>query len=249
VVVALLSDPKVEVRHLAAATLSGMIKGMAPPAREALQAQLLGQAAQLFKTGRKRAKQAVGSSAQVSRRTHAASAVQCIECTPQTTLYVCSHLVSLFNTLAEPLPSPSVLLHPTPGPSPAPLYNAIAPPCPPLPPVRRPRPTRYLTPMLNTPPLPPTLQALEPSSSSSAVAKLACVQGLKAFVMSSPYDCPDWMPQVLMALVAAAGDSSAQVSACRGAAQLCCSYDPCCAHALLAPPALTLHMPCWPHLR
>lgn len=76
-VVALLSDPKVEVRHLAAATLSGMIKGMAQPAREALQAQLLGQAAQLFKTGRKRAKQAAGSSAQVSCCTCAASAVQC----------------------------------------------------------------------------------------------------------------------------------------------------------------------------
>eukprot|EP00878_Enallax_costatus_P008919 GHUV01009325.1.p1 GENE.GHUV01009325.1~~GHUV01009325.1.p1 ORF type:complete len:859 (+),score=405.44 GHUV01009325.1:948-3524(+) len=32
----------------------------------------------------------------------------------------------------------------------------------------------------------------------------AVVQGLKAFVLSSPYDVPDWMPEVLMALVGAA---------------------------------------------
>ncbi|KAF6261250.1 hypothetical protein COO60DRAFT_1503017 [Scenedesmus sp. NREL 46B-D3] len=32
----------------------------------------------------------------------------------------------------------------------------------------------------------------------------AVVQGLKAFVLSSPYDVPAWMPEVLMALVAAA---------------------------------------------
>jgi proteasome activator subunit 4 len=32
----------------------------------------------------------------------------------------------------------------------------------------------------------------------------AVVQGLKAFVLSSPYDVPGWMPEVLMALVAAA---------------------------------------------
>lgn len=32
----------------------------------------------------------------------------------------------------------------------------------------------------------------------------AVVQGLKAFVLSSPYDVPGWMPEVLLALVAAA---------------------------------------------
>eukprot|EP00879_Flechtneria_rotunda_P001404 GHRR01001556.1.p1 GENE.GHRR01001556.1~~GHRR01001556.1.p1 ORF type:complete len:449 (+),score=237.30 GHRR01001556.1:144-1349(+) len=32
----------------------------------------------------------------------------------------------------------------------------------------------------------------------------AVVQGLKAFVLSSPYDVPSWMPEVLMALMAAA---------------------------------------------
>jgi hypothetical protein len=46
------------------------------------------------------------------------------------------------------------------------------------------------------------------SSSSSSKGSLAeaqaCIQGLKALVMSSPYDCPSWMPEVLMALVAAA---------------------------------------------
>ena len=30
-------------------------------------------------------------------------------------------------------------------------------------------------------------------------------QGLKAFLLSSPYDCPPWAPEVLMALVPAAG--------------------------------------------
>lgn len=37
----------------------------------------------------------------------------------------------------------------------------------------------------------------------------AVVQGLKAFVLSSPYDCPLWMAPVLMALVAAATSSAA----------------------------------------
>lgn len=36
----------------------------------------------------------------------------------------------------------------------------------------------------------------------------AAVQGLKAFVLSSPYDVPPWMPDVLMGLVAAAGRGS-----------------------------------------
>jgi len=42
-------------------------------------------------------------------------------------------------------------------------------------------------------------------------AAQACIQGLKAFVMSSPYDCPGWMPGVLMALVAATGARHPQV--------------------------------------
>lgn len=40
----------------------------------------------------------------------------------------------------------------------------------------------------------------------------AVVQGLKAFVLSSPYDVPGWMPEVLMALVAAANSRNATVS-------------------------------------
>lgn len=48
------------------------------------------------------------------------------------------------------------------------------------------------------------------------VKQLACIQGLKAFVMSTPYDCPAWMPGVLMALVAAAGAKAPQVRSHRG---------------------------------
>lgn len=41
----------------------------------------------------------------------------------------------------------------------------------------------------------------------------AVVQGLKAFVLSSPYDVPEWMPEVLMALVAAANSRNPLVRA------------------------------------
>jgi hypothetical protein len=69
VVTSLLADPKVEVRHLAAATLSGMLKGMHDADREALEAQLLNRAGQLFPTGRKRIKAAAGTAgAQVGGR-------------------------------------------------------------------------------------------------------------------------------------------------------------------------------------
>jgi hypothetical protein len=40
----------------------------------------------------------------------------------------------------------------------------------------------------------------------------AVVQGLKAFVLSAPYDVPAWMPQVLMALVTAANSRNPLVS-------------------------------------
>lgn len=40
----------------------------------------------------------------------------------------------------------------------------------------------------------------------------AVVQGLKAFVLSSPYDVPQWMPEVLMALVTAANNRHPLVS-------------------------------------
>jgi proteasome activator subunit 4 len=39
---------------------------------------------------------------------------------------------------------------------------------------------------------------------------------MKAFLMSSPYDCPNWMPAVLLALVPAA--SSCQAAAIRAEA-------------------------------
>jgi hypothetical protein len=50
----------------------------------------------------------------------------------------------------------------------------------------------------------------------------AVVQGLKAFVLSSPYDVPGWMPEVLMALVAAANSRNPLVRA------LCCEADQLC---------------------
>jgi len=42
------------------------------------------------------------------------------------------------------------------------------------------------------------------------------MQGLKAFLLSSPYDCPQWMPPLLMALVRSA--SAAQEASLRSAA-------------------------------
>lgn len=47
------------------------------------------------------------------------------------------------------------------------------------------------------------------------------LQGLKAFLMSSPYDTPAWMPEVLMALVPGAG--SRQPAAVRSEASLALS--------------------------
>jgi hypothetical protein len=40
------------------------------------------------------------------------------------------------------------------------------------------------------------------SAAAAVVEKAACVQGLRALLMSSPYDCPPWMPQVCSVLVA-----------------------------------------------
>ena len=40
---------------------------------------------------------------------------------------------------------------------------------------------------------------------ASISQKHAAVLGLKAFVLTSPYDVPSWLPEVLMALVRAAG--------------------------------------------
>lgn len=42
-------------------------------------------------------------------------------------------------------------------------------------------------------------------------AKHGCLQGLKAFLMSTPYDCPEWVPSVLLALVMAASNPSAEI--------------------------------------
>lgn len=97
--------PQVEVAALAAATLAGMLKGMAPAEAAGLRAKLLDRAAALFGSRRR-------------RRTGAAAA----------------------------------------------------------------------------PPAAPPISE-----------QTACVQGLKAFVLSAPYDCPPWMGKVLLALASAAG--------------------------------------------
>ena len=36
----------------------------------------------------------------------------------------------------------------------------------------------------------------------------AALLGLRAFVLTSPYDAPPWLPDVLMALVRAAGEAA-----------------------------------------
>lgn len=44
-------------------------------------------------------------------------------------------------------------------------------------------------------------------------AQHGCLQGLRSFLLSSPYDCPDWTPAVLLALVRAADSRAAEVRA------------------------------------
>ncbi|GFR44377.1 hypothetical protein Agub_g5595, partial [Astrephomene gubernaculifera] len=140
VVVSRLSDPRSQVRSLAAATLSGLLRGAAPGDVQALRSRLLIQAAELFGGG--------GGGGR--RRRGAASATASA------------------------------------GAAGAPAAGAAAPLLPP--------------------------RAAPPSSLSSSsspqqqlqLAKLGCVAGLSALLMSCPYDVPGWLPPVLMALVRAA---------------------------------------------
>lgn len=53
-------------------------------------------------------------------------------------------------------------------------------------------------------PLP--LPAAAAAPGPSLARRHAAVQGLRAFVLSSPYDVPAWLPGVLMALVRLAGE-------------------------------------------
>jgi proteasome activator subunit 4 len=53
----------------------------------------------------------------------------------------------------------------------------------------------------------------------------AVVQGLKAFVLSSPYDVPAWMPEVLLALVAAANSRNPLVRGCSSIFSACAVGD------------------------
>ncbi len=53
-------------------------------------------------------------------------------------------------------------------------------------------------------PAPQQQQQQQQQGAAFLLEAQAVVQGLKAFVLSAPYDVPGWMPQVLMALVAAA---------------------------------------------
>jgi hypothetical protein len=123
-----LPTPQLEVRSVAAATLSGMIRGMPPPEAAALRERLASEAAGLFGPGPGRARRGKGA-------------------------------------------APAA-------------------------------------------PLPPAGAA----GGGAGARQHACVQGLKAFVLSSPYDVPMWMPQVLMALVSAAtaAAAGAQVRQRRG---------------------------------
>ena len=41
---------------------------------------------------------------------------------------------------------------------------------------------------------------------TSLTEKHAALLGLRAFVLTTPYDVPPWLPDVLMALVRAAGE-------------------------------------------
>ena len=49
----------------------------------------------------------------------------------------------------------------------------------------------------------PTCRASRPSSYQHSLSQ-PYLQGLKAILMSTPYDCPTWTPEILMALVPAA---------------------------------------------
>ena len=51
-----------------------------------------------------------------------------------------------------------------------------------------------------------TLQCVAAGNTESSAEKHAAVLGLKAFVLTSPYDVPAWLPEVLMALVKASGE-------------------------------------------
>lgn len=44
------------------------------------------------------------------------------------------------------------------------------------------------------------------TATATVARRHAAVQGLRAFVLSAPYDVPDWLPEVLMALVRVAGE-------------------------------------------
>lgn len=55
-------------------------------------------------------------------------------------------------------------------------------------------------------PLPPLPGTAAAAPGPSLARRHAAVQGLRAFVLSSPYDVPAWLPGVLMALVRLAGE-------------------------------------------
>ena len=50
------------------------------------------------------------------------------------------------------------------------------------------------------------VQCMAAGNTESSAEKHAAVLGLKAFVLTSPYDVPAWLPEVLMALVKASGE-------------------------------------------
>lgn len=154
-VVSRLQDPKVEVRSLATATLSGIIKALPPTDKDALRTSFVTAVPRLFSSLSQDGGKAAGR-----KRSAAAAAA----------------------------PAAGGVSAPSRG---APVVAAAA----------------VAGGSSGQPPLPQQQQGTGFLTEAQAV-----VQGLKAFVLSAPYDVPGWMPQVLMALVTAANSRNPLVS-------------------------------------
>jgi proteasome activator subunit 4 len=140
-VVSRLQDPKVEVRSLATATLSGIIKALPPPEIDTLRTSFVNAVPRLFSTG-PTGKKAAGGRKRPAGDTAAGG-----------------RGVAVVAAAAAAAAAPAA-------------GGEVA-------------------------------QQQQQGAGFLAEAQ-AVVQGLKAFVLSAPYDVPGWMPQVLMALVTAA---------------------------------------------
>jgi proteasome activator subunit 4 len=152
-----LQDPKVEVRSLATATLSGIIKALPPTDNEALRTSFVTAVPRLFSSSSQD-----GSKASGRKRSAAAAAAA-----------------------APAAGGASAPLRGVPVVAAAAAAGGSSGGQPPLP---------------------------QQQGAGFLTEAQAVVQGLKAFVLSAPYDVPGWMPQVLMALVTAANSRNPLVS-------------------------------------